>query len=269
MKKYFLLIAVLLCSLLNKTSAQTLRISPDSLFFAPDTVCINQPVHLVPDTNAFHALSYYWGFCSGYLMNAPTGVNLGDNFKFHMPENIDIVFDGGNYYGFVVNSRTTEFLRLNFGNSLTNIPSVTNLGNLDNGLPVNPTSLCIVRDTLAQNWFIFVTGGFTAATSSIARIDFGHFLSNPRPNIANFGNYFTMLDYPKGIFVAQDSDYNWYGYVVNHITSNLIRLDFSYNVSNTPKLFDYGNVGGNLSNPPTWLQYTTITNGTCLPPTKA
>ncbi len=249
MKKYLLLVAVLLFSLAQNASAQKLTISPDSLFFAPDTVCINQPIHLVPDTAAFHAMNYYWGFCSGYLMNAPTGVNLGDNFGFHIPANIDIVFDSGNYYGFVVNSKTTEFLRLNFGNSLTNTPTVTNFGDLTKGLPVNPTSLFIVRDTLSREWFVFVTGGFDNATSSIGRIDFGLHLSNPKPNVANFGNYMNMLDYPKGIFVAQDADNNWYGYVVNHTTSNLIRLDFTYNISNTPQLFDYGNVLGNISNP--------------------
>ena len=250
MKKYFLLIALLLLSQLKNTAtAQTLYPSPDSLFLAPDTVCINQAVTLLPDTASFGAQSYYWGFCSGYLMNAPTGVNLGNNFGFHVPSNIDIVYDSGTYYGFVVNAETTEFLRLNFGSSLTNIPTVTNFGNLVHGLPVNPTSLFILKDTLSQNWFIFVTGGFTTATSSIGRIDFGRHLNNPKPNVANFTNYNNVLDYPKGIFVAQDASNFWYGYVVNHNTSELIRLDFSFNVSNTPQMFDYGNVSGNLQNP--------------------
>lgn len=253
MKRYLLLIAVLLCSQLNKVTAQQLRISPDSLFWAPDTVCINQPVTVLPDTPAFNALSYYWGFCSGYLMNAPTGTNLGDKFGFHIPANIDIVNDSGIYYGFVVNARTSEFLRLNFGTDLRNTPTVTNFGNLDFGLPVNPTSLFILKDTNSRQWHIFVTGGFEAATSSIARIDFGLHLSNPKPNIVNFGDHFGVLDYPKGIFVAQDKDYNWYGYVVNHNSNNLIRLDFSYNVSNTPKIFDYGNPQGNLLQNPTDL----------------
>ncbi len=249
MKKYLLLIVVLLCSQLNKTDAQTLRISPDSLFYAPDTVCINQPVTVLADTAAFNAKSYYWGFCSGFLMNAPTGTNLGDNFGFHIPTNIDIVYDSGTYYGFVINSRTTEFIRLNFGNSLTNTPTVTNFGNLENALPVNPTSLFILKDTMSRQWHIFVTGGFEPGTSTIGRIDFGRYLSNPKPNSVNFGDHFGILNYPKGIFVAQDKDYNWYGYVVNHNTNNLIRLDFTYNVSNTPRMFDYGNPLGVIQNP--------------------
>src|SRR5471030_3147533 len=109
MKKCLLLIALLTLSQLNILRAQT-------LFSAPGTVCIHQPVTLVPDSMAFNASSYYWGFCSGFLMNTPYGLNIGDSFKFHIPTNMDIVYDSGSYYGFAINSQTTEFLRLNFGN---------------------------------------------------------------------------------------------------------------------------------------------------------
>ena len=57
-----------------------------------------------------------------------------------------------------------------------------------------------------------------------------------------------MLDGPKGIFVAQDASNNWYGYIVNHNTNELIHLDFSFNVSNTPLMTSYGN-NYNLSFP--------------------
>jgi len=242
MKKCVLLIALLTLSQLNLLRAQ-------SLFSAPGTVCINQPVTLVPDSLALNAMSYYWGFCSGYLMNAPTGLNIGDSFSFHIPTNIDIVYDSGNYYGFAINSRTTEFLRLNYGSSLNNIPTVTNFGNLTNGLPVNPTSLYIVRDTFSAHWFVFVCGGFEASTSTLGRIDFGSHLNNPAPNIANFGNYTGMLNYPTGLFVAQDLDGTWSGFLVNHVTGDLIHLDFSFNVSNTPLMFDYGNLANVITSP--------------------
>ncbi len=245
MKKCLLILAILIVSQLNILYAQT-------LFSGPDTVCVNQPVQL--KSNITNAANYYWGFCSGSLNEIPTwvppiGTNLGNNFGFHIPANIDIVLDSGNYYGFVVNSETTEFIRLNFGNSLGNTPSITNFGNLTNGLPINPTSLFILKDTLSQHWFIFVSGGFTAATSQLGRIDFGPHLSNPAPNIVNFGNYAGVLNGPKGIFVAQDASNNWYGYIVNHNTNELIHLDFSFNVSNTPLMSNYGNALYNLSFP--------------------
>ena len=236
MKKCLLLLAILIVSQSNKLKAQT-------LISGPDTVCVNQPIKL--STNDTNQQSYYWGFCSGSLNEIPTwvppiGTNLGDSFLFHLPANIDIVEDSGNYYGFVVNAETTEFIRLNFGNSLNNIPTTSYFGNFVHGLPVNPTSLFILKDTFSHNWYIFVSGGYTAATSTLARIDFGPHLSNPHPQIANFGNYAGVLNGPKGIFVAQDANNNWYGYLVNHNTNELIHLDFSFNVSNTPLMANYG-----------------------------
>ncbi len=244
MKKYLIIVVLLIVSQRNTLLAQT-------LFSGPDTVCVNQPLTLT--SNILNAQSYYWGFCSASLNEIPTwvppvGTNLGDNFGFHIPTNIDIVEDSGMYYGFATNSRTNEFIRLNYGNSLNNTPTVTNFGNLTNGLPLDPTSLYILKDTFSKNWFIFVSGGFTRATSQLARIDFGHHLNNPAPNIANFGNYGNLLNGPKGIFIAQDGNHNWYGYIVNHNTNELIHLDFSFNVSNTPLLTNYGS-GYNLQFP--------------------
>lgn len=238
MNKYLLLLAVLMLSQFTRISAQKLTPSPDSLFSSPDTVCVNQPVTL--QSNIFNQSSYYWGFCSGYLNNPPTGLNLGKTYGLKIPGNIDIVEDSGLFYGFVVNAATREFLRYNFGSSLNNVPTINNFGNLNGGLPINPTSMFILRDTLNNHWFIFVSGGFTQATSTFGRIDFGPHLSNT-PNIANFGNYNRVLNYPKGIFVAQDSNHNWWGYMVNYGNSHLLRMDFSFNVSNTPYIYDLGN----------------------------
>ncbi len=242
MKKYLLLTLFLVLSQLNLLKAQ-------NLFNAPETVCVFQPVQLT--SNLLNQNSYYWGFCSGYLMNTPTGSNLGNSFGFHSPGAIDVAKDvaTGNYFGFVLNSETTELLRLNYGNSLNNIPTVTNFGNLTNGLPVNPTSIFMLRDTFSGNWYLFVSGGYTQATSQLARIDFGPTLSNPTPNIANFGNLWNKLNGPKGLFVAQDANNKWYGYLINHNTNELIRLEFSFNVSNTPLAYNMGNPSNTLNNP--------------------
>jgi gliding motility-associated-like protein len=241
MRKGLLLAVLLLLSQLVKVSAQ-LAIK------GPDTVCVNQWIQL--HGNDSTAQSYYWGFCSGYMMNAPTGTNLGSGFKFNIPGNIDVVRDtDGNYYGFVVNTKTTEFIRLNFGKSLASIPTVTNFGNLANGLAENPTSLFPVRDPVSGYWYVFVSGGLTAATSSLCRLDFGAHLSNPAPNIVNFGNIRGLLDAPRGLFVARAKDHHWIGYAVNYNTSELIQLDFSYNISNTPLPVDLGNPGGVLNGP--------------------
>ena len=248
MKKSLLLVAILILSQLNALKAQT-------LFNAPDTVCVFQPVTLT--SNVLNASSYYWGFCSGDITaDAPTGNNLGSNFQFHGPSNIEIARDfDGNYYGFVVNADSDQFLRLNYGTSLSNIPTVTNFGNLTEGLPHHPQSLYVVYDTAASKWFVFVSGGYTQSESTVGRIDFLGSLSNPAPNIANFGNFVTspttkIFNWPKGLFIAKDPlNSQWFGYLVNRATNELIRMDFSYNISNTPIMHNLGNVGGVLSQP--------------------
>ncbi len=242
MRKYLLLVVLSIFTQLSIVSAQT-------LFTAPDTVCVRQPVTL--NSTIFGAQSYYWGFCSGDIDNAPLGTNMGSTgFNFHTPGNIDITQDvDGLYYGFVVNSETRELLRLNFGTSLSNVPSITNFGSLTDGLPLHPTSLFILYDKTQQSWFIFVSGGYTASESTLGRIDFGHSLSNPRPNVANFGNLNGLFNGPKGVFVAQDANAQWYGYLVNRNSNDLIRLDFSFNISNTPISRNLGNPGGALNTP--------------------
>jgi len=234
----------------SKIHAQVNWSEPDTLFYAPDTVCVYQPVFL--SSRYANQNSYYWGFCSGYLSNTPTGVNMGHGFDFHHPSAIDVKYDvkSGNYFGFVLNASTTELIRLDFGNNLNNTPTVYDLGNMTKGLPKNPTSLFIVRDTMSGNWYMFVTGGYDATTSTVARIDFGNTLGNPAPNIANFGNLWGSFNHPKGIFVAQDTNKKWYGYLVNYNTNHLIQLEFSYNISNTPAVIrDLGNPGGLLNDP--------------------
>lgn len=240
MKRCLLLIVAVLAGYVNGTHAQT-------LFNAPDSVCVNQPVKL--SSNVFSAQSYFWSFCSGFLFDAPTGTAMGDNFDFSLPNGVEIANDSGMYYGFVLNANTSEIYRLNFGGSLNNIPTVTNLGNLDNGLPENPTSLYILRDTFSRKWHVFVAGGFDQPNSELARIDFGAKLSNNKPNIANFGNPGNRLNHPKGLFVAQDADGHWWGYVVNYGGSNLVQLDFSNNPSITPLAKDFANPDGALNFP--------------------
>jgi len=237
MKKSLLLVAVLVLSQLNALKAQV-------LFNAPDTVCVGQSVSLT--SNLLNANSYYWGFCSGDLNNAPTASNLGSNTAFHGPSAIDIVRDfDGNYYGFVVNHNTDEFIRLNYGSSLNNTPTLTNFGNMTNGLAHHPLSIFPVYDTVAAKWFIFVSGD-----TSVCRIDFLSSLSNPAPNIANFGNLGHIFKMPKGLFIAKDPlNSQWFGYCVNRASNELIRMDFSYNISNTPVVNNLGNPGGVLAGP--------------------
>jgi gliding motility-associated-like protein len=209
-----------------------------------DTVCVGQPIHLKPHT--MNASSYYWGFCSGYLFsNNPLGDNLGSTFQFSSPSSIEVGKEGDNYYGFVLNEIGSQLLRLDFGKSLSNIPTVTNFGSIDTTVCPSPNSLYLTQDS--GKWFLFMCGGGAGAPSTVARMDFGRTLTNV-PNGVRFGNVGGLLDDPRGICVMRDGDV-YYGFVANNGDDRLIRLNFGKNISRTPTATSLGNPNNYLRNP--------------------
>lgn len=210
-----------------------------------DTVCVGQEVRIRPQ--AMNADSYYWGFCSGFLNNTPLLNNLGTGFSFNQPSGIVVEKDdNGNFYGFVVNTGTTELVRLNYGRSPGNVPTVTNFGNLDAAVSPGPVSLYLTRDS--GKWFLFMCGGNGGpATSTLSRFDFGTTLANV-PNGVRMGNPSDLMNNPRGIFVARQGTV-YYGFVVNTADNRLVRLNFGDNISRTPANANYvtfASTGGSL-----------------------
>jgi PKD repeat protein len=236
MKKRLQLITLLLASGPNILHAQT-------LFKAPDTVCIRQEVHLV--NHVKDASSYYWGFCSGYLKSDPTGIKQTGNFGLNDPGAMDVVKIGDNYHAFVVNRGSANLLRYDFGTSLSNTPAVTDLGTLNNSVPVAATGLAITQDSIG-NWFVFITGGTGQSDASFARFEFGRDIKRV-PNSINFGNMNKKLSIPRGVMVEHDS-LNWYAWVVDEAQDELIRIDFGNDLMSVPMVTSFGNIGG-LSGP--------------------
>lgn len=236
MRRCLILTVMLIVAQLNGLHAQT-------SFTAPDTVCIRQPITMQPtDTSAS---SYYWSFCSGYLMNRPNGALLGYTFGLNNANDIEIARnEDGNYYGFFINRTAPEFIRLNYGNSLANIPTTTSLGDLGGTITLDANSLFLMKDENG-NHVMFVVGGSAAANSSLSRLDFGKSLAN-KPNCVNMGNLGTLFNGPVGFFAVKEGAY-WFGFAANKLDNKLIRLDFGTNISNTPNAVDLGNPGTVLS----------------------
>jgi gliding motility-associated-like protein len=234
MKKCLFLASLVLFILPSGLRAQ------NTFEFSTDTACVGQKIRVKPST--MNANSYYWGFCSGYLNNTPLGDYMGTTYQFNSPEAIEIAKDGNNYYGFVVNGTGSgELLRLDYGTSLHNVPTVTNFGNIDATVSPSPNSIYLTQDS--GKWFLFVCGGSATpgTPSTLSRFDFGGSLKNV-PNGVRMGNIGNRLDNPQGIFVAREGDV-YYGFVVNQGNDRLIRLNFGKNISNTPSATDFGNIG--------------------------
>jgi hypothetical protein len=237
MKRFVLVFLTALLALPGLLHAQ------DTLFTAPDTVCVRQAIRLLPTQT--NASSYYWSFCPGTLASSPTTRNLGRGYQFRGPAAIEAAKDdNGRYYAFIVNRTEKSLVRLDFGTTLSNLPLVTPMGSYDTTVPDTGGGMHLMRSK--GNWYLFLTGGSNATNSSLARFDFGNSLAN-RPISVNMGNPGGVLNAPKDLYIAQEAD-QFYGYVLNAGSSTLVRVDFGTNLSITPRFSDLGNIGS-LSRP--------------------
>ncbi len=150
------------------------------------------------------------------LANTPTVVNMGNIGAMFYSTRLQIVHSGGNKYGFSVNYFNNTITRFNFGNSLLNVPTGVNLGNIGN---LNgPGDIAFVNYN--GNWHAFIPND---NTSTITRLDFGNSLLNT-PTGTNVGNPGGVSN-PRGI--AIDVDCNGIkGQLTNRSPNGMLNLAF-------------------------------------------
>jgi len=174
---------------------------------------------------------YFHG--NSFAHNPVSWVNLGTfggliNFS---EEGIAIKKDNGNWYGFV-NSYST-MIRLNFGTSLWNTPTATDLN-------ISPAfymahGLDLVNDN--GNWVALVGCSLGA---SLFRLNFGNSLANA-PVVTNLGNLGCITGAASVCIKYENS--NWYAMVVAG-SNTLARISFGSSLLNTPTGVNLGNPGG-------------------------
>jgi len=214
-------------------------------FTSPDTVCVNTPVTV--SNTSIGATNYFWNFCVADLNKAPTGLNLGNlNGGFSTPVYIDYVSEGGHYFGFLTNNVPGKLLRLDFGNSLLNIPSVTDLGSVGGIIPNNTEGVQVIKNE--NKWYVIIVGGAPegGTQSAIVKIELGTNIGNNSPIGTYWGNI-GNLDYPHDLHIFDDNGH-WYGFTVNTGNNTITRFDFTTSFSNTPTAVNLGNIG-NLNYP--------------------
>ena len=177
------------------------------------------------------------------LANTPTATDIGNPgnlMNYALP--IFTFIEGGNWYSFVgnYNVNNSSIIRLNFGNSLSNAPTATNLGNIGalDGLvglyPVQENGL----------WYLFAVN---RNSNSLSRLDFGNSLLNI-PTGVNLGTVNGTINEPRSIVIYKDCG-QVYGFVTNEANNSIVRLTFPNGItSSTPTGVSLGNLG-NLSFP--------------------
>lgn len=216
-----------------------LNVTP--FFTAPDTVCVNNPINI--QNQSTNASSYYWNFCVGDVTVPPTGTNLGNpGSNLRTPVFMDYVYDNGNYYGFVVNHNPGGLIRLNFGNSLLNTPTSTDLGNFGGMIPNSGEGIQVVKNE--GRWYAIIVAGFDGVgmPPRVLKVDFGTNLNNPAPAATNWGNIGNMSQALDLVLFQHNG--NWHGLTINGENNTLTRFDFTNSFNATPTAVNLGNIGG-------------------------
>ncbi|MBE0646301.1 MAG: hypothetical protein IH596_00800 [Bacteroidales bacterium] len=173
---------------------------------------------------------YFHG--TSFANNPVSWTNLGTFglISFNQ-EGIQVKYDNGQWYGFVCSLNT--LIRLDFGTSLWNTPTATNIGpfsalNMPHGLEI------IKQGT---TWI-----GFTACSTGnkLVRFNFGTSLTNT-PALTDFGNM-GVLSTPSALSIIFENS-QWY-LLVSSGSNNLARFSFGTSLLNTPTAQNLGNPGG-------------------------
>src|SRR6267154_768815 len=97
-------------------------------FQLPSNVCLQQNIHLSPDVTL---TNYDWDFCSGDFDVSPTGSVFYNQAGAAF--NVELVEQGGQYFGFYVSRSHQNLYRMDFGSSVMGTPTFIDLGNLGIG----------------------------------------------------------------------------------------------------------------------------------------
>ncbi|WP_298741089.1 gliding motility-associated C-terminal domain-containing protein [uncultured Chitinophaga sp.] len=153
------------------------------------------------------------------FQNPPTGVNLGNPGNLlDYPTGIFAIQESGSWHVFVTNRLANSLNRLDFGTSLTNIPSFTNLGNPGNLLQA-PRDLCVIQDC-GKNFGLVVN----ETNDDLVRIDFQGNISST-VNATSLGSQ--GLDFPHSISTLFRVDNSLYAFIVNAQNNTLARVAFN------------------------------------------
>jgi gliding motility-associated-like protein len=205
-------------------------------FIIPDTVCVNTKINIRNTT--INGKNFYWNFCDANLNEIPEAVNLGNlDYQFKLPVFTDIAKDDdGNYFAFIVNNFPGGLIRLNFGNSFLNNPTIDNLGNFNGIIPNTAEGIQIIQSN--GKWNIIIVGGNKDYGARILKIDFGISLSNSIPKAINWGNI-GNLAYPVDLHIFNENEI-WFGFTVNAENNTITRFRFGADFTTIPTAVNLG-----------------------------
>lgn len=197
--------------------------------------CLGESIEF--DNTSTNSTEYYWDFCAGELFETPTGTSVLSVTGASDTRGLELVHDGTDWYGFIVDRSTHNLHRIYFGSSLQNTPTQTNLGNIDN-LISGAVPIEIVHE--AGNWYGLIHNG---TSQDIIRLDFGTSLDNDTPTA-------TVVFSSVGLAIThmelENDDGDWVAVLSHYQTDDLSIINFGSSITNVPHPTDDKIVSGKL-----------------------
>lgn len=196
---------------------------PTADFNLPDLSCAEQRLST---ENISTSGTYNWDFCVGDLNTSPSASPILNNSSFLRARSLRVVNQNDQWYGFAISSTDNALYKLSFGNSLSNTPVFTNLGNFS-GAFSNVFSFDIIETEGVYYAFVVNTG-----SNSITRLSFTTGLEN-LPTTQNLGNFGGAFSVATNINLKLDQN-NYYAFITGN--STITRLNFGTSILNAAPL---------------------------------
>ena len=197
--------------------------TPLADFVVDPSVCLEQNINVV--NNSLNADLFEWDFCLGDFNNLVSNQDLATITGLSNGFGYKIIEDDGLWYGFAVSQSTHSIIRLDFGNSPNNNPSVVNLGN-PGDLLLFPQGIDLYKDN--GTWYAFV--GFNNNNYGLVRLDFGNKLTNT-PSGLNIGNFGVTGRFWDLRIIKQGTDLILV--IVERNTGSIVRVNYRDSFLNT------------------------------------
>lgn len=181
------------------------------------------------------------------LLNIPVLTNLGTPGGLFDPAPFSLINENGNWWALILNFGDNTYSRITFGNSLLNVPTGVNLGQICGPIPLG--GIVLIRDCEETTGFQLNYTPNTSTTNEIYRLNFPSGITGPITStpIGNIGNMNKPCEFSG---ITRDGD-SLYLYLTNRQDFTMTRLSFEpcTNASQTsstlfnPPSFSYNSPG--------------------------
>lgn|GEM_PF-503126 len=199
--------------------------TPIAGFTVNPSACLEQGIVL--QNQSSNASSFTWDFCFqdlNVVKDVQPSVTVAGGVT---PTGISVFKENMNWFGFVSSRDNNKLIRLDFGNSLENMPSVVDLGNVG-GLLSGPQTLVFIRENNIVYGILSNFGG-----GNLLRLSFSAGLGT-MPVIESLGTF--GMTNPRGVSLVKDQNNKITAAVADFSGSQIVLIDFGISILNNPTI---------------------------------